>query len=289
MSQRISIKSGICLFCVATIIISPAGQFCPAMELLGSPSAGMKQGWLSVGADLAYSVDDLELSNGTWRDYIDGVFDGDGKTSDLTIKDFKTNSGYANLSYGVTDFFEVFARMGGSKARFGDSIWRNSEKFHSEAEPAFGIGCKVTFLDLNNSEYSYFKLGAIFQADTAEYNGQLYADNWAKMGWTPDYVEVRMTQLKIAFGADCTLAEGFSVYGGPFLHFISGEFYDDTYMVDGGGSLLNTEYKWDIKEDSAFGGYVGLRGELAGIYSLTFEFQHTASADVIGISLGCQF
>jgi hypothetical protein len=251
--------------------------------MLGAPVADRQMGCLDMDCGFAYSSVDLSLENGRYKDYVDGVFDSQGRTIDFTITNFKTNYGYVGLNYGITDFVEAYTRVGGSKAWFGDSIWEDSEEFDSDTVLAFGIGLKVSFFEQEN-----LKLGVLFNLDAAHYDGQLSARHWAASGWTPDYIDMKLAQCKLAVGADCKLAEGFSLYGGPLLHFIGGRMDDETYMVDE-GYLMNTSYRWDIKEDSVFGGYIGAKAELAGIYFMAFEFQHTASADTAGLSLGLRF
>ncbi len=284
MSEKPAYTRFTYLFCAVLLLIFSAGRFCSAMEMLGAPVAGQQMGSFDIGGGFTYSVVDLSIENGKWKEYVDGVFDSQGRTIDFTIEDFKTSNGYSSISFGVTDYVEAFARMGGSKAWFGDSIWEDSEEFDSDTELAFGVGLKVTFFEQEN-----LKLGGLFNVDTVHYDGQLNARHWAASGWAPDYVDIRLAQFKLAVGADYMLMEGFSVYGGPYVHFIDGRMDDETYMADSEGALVNTSYHWDIKEDSVFGGYIGAKAELAGIYFLAFEFQHTASADTAGLSLGLRF
>ena len=66
---------------------------------------------------------------------------------------------------------------------------------------------------------------------------------------------------------------------------------DDTVggSITGLGELLNSEYSWDINEDSVFGGYVGAQLEVAEGCSVNGEYQKTAAADAFGASILWRF
>jgi hypothetical protein len=271
-------------FYMSALISIILGFYCPgvfALDPMGPPSTDIEQGQFKLGAEYSHSNMNLELNNGIWIEYLDGIFYDEGDAVDLTIKNFKTNRGYINIGYGIVDNCETFLRLGGSKARFGDSIWEDSEKFNSRAEPAIGLGVKATFFE----EYN-LKLGGLLQANWAGYDGKLNAKHWA----SPDFVEADIAEIQIAVGLTCALSDCVSVYGGPFLHFIDGELEDIFSEVDPvSGGLLKSKYSWDIEQDSTFGGYLGTQMELAENCSLNIEFQHTAAADAFGANVFFRF
>jgi hypothetical protein len=59
-------------------------------------------------------------------------------------------------------------------------------------------------------------------------------------------------------------------------------------MIDG-GQLLNSQYTWDINEDSVFGGYLGVQLEFTEGCFVNVEYQKTAAADAFGASLMFRF
>lgn len=275
-------KTGKLYMSVFTSII--CGFYCSvafALDPLGPPSSDIEQGQFKIGTDYSHSNMDLKLNNGIVIEYLDGFFYGWDEAVDLTLKNFKVNRGYANLGYGIADNFEAFFRLGGSSAEFGDSIWEDSEKFDSRAEPAAGFGVKATFFEEHN-----LKLGGLIQANWAGYDGKLNAKHWA----SSDFVEIDITEIQFAVGVTCILSYRVSVYGGPFLHFIDGELNDVYSEVDTDtGGLLTSDYSWDIEQDSTFGGYLGTQMELAENCSLNIEFQHTAAANAFGASIAWRF
>jgi len=260
------------------------GFFCPAvfaLDPMGPPATDIEKEQFKIGVDYSHSNMDLELNNGTWIEYLDGIFYDWGEAVDLTLKSLKINRGYANFGYGIVDNCEVFLRLWGSNVKFGDSIWEDSEKFNSRAESAIGFGVKATFFEECN-----LKLGGLLQANWAELDGKLYAKHWA----ASDFVEADIAEIQIAVGATCMLSDRVSVYGEPFLHFIDGELKDIFSEVDTGtGGLLTSEYSWDIEKDSAFGGYLGTQVKITQNCSLNIEFQHTAAADAFAAGVACRF
>ncbi len=262
-------------------IVGLGGATAVALDSMGPPSANIEHRQFIIGADFSHSNTDLELNNGVWTEYLDGVFYDWGEAVDLKLKDFEINRGYVRLGYGISDNCEAFFRIGGSSAEFGDSIWEDSEKFDSKAEPALGFGVKATFFDGGN-----FKLGGLLQTNRAGFDGKLNAPHWA----ASDFVEVDMVEVQIAAGITLILSDSVSIYCGPFAHFIDGELDDTFSAIDSEtGGLLTSRYLWDIEEDSAFGGYLGTQMELSENCSLNMEFQHTAAADAFGAGIIWRF
>ena len=149
----------------------------------------------------------------------------------------------------------------------------------SHTEFAIGCGIKATFYDDDN-----LKLGGLFQASWAEFDGKLNAAHWA----AADFVEMSITEIQVAVGPTYKLADRISVYGGPFFHFIVGDLDDEFSEVSGGG-LLNSKYSWDVDESSIFGGYIGAQVDIAENSSFNIEYQHTAGADALIVSLLWRF
>ncbi len=261
----------------AVMIVSLGSSTVLALDPLGPPAAGLEQGQFKMGVDFSQSEMDLELSEGVWVEFLDGIFFDSGEATTFTLKDFEINRVYANFGYGLADNCEAFLRLGGTDGRFGDSLWEDSEEFESSSDLAVGGGIKATFFEAGG-----LKLGGLFQANWAEFDGQLSAPHWA----ASDFVEVDIAEVQIAVGASYTWADRVSVYGGPFFHFVSGDLDDTFSEVDAGsGDLLTSEYLWQIDEDSVFGGYFGVQLEVAEGCSFNVEYQRTAAADAFGASL----
>ncbi len=250
-----------------------------ALDPMGPPTAGLRQGQLKEGIEYSYGTMDLKLNEGTWIEHLDGVFYDSGNANSLTLKNFKTNKAYFNLGYGIIDGLDAFLRLGATTVTFGDSIWEDAEKFDNNADFTVGCGIKATFY-----ENDKLKLGGLFQANWAEFDGRLSAAHWA----AADLVEMSITEIQVAVGPTYKLAEHISIYGGPFFHFVIGDLDDEFSQVSEGG-LLTSKYSWDVDESSNFGGYIGAQVDIAENLSFNIEYQQTASADALSAGLIWRF
>ncbi|MBN2591242.1 MAG: hypothetical protein JXA96_15365 [Sedimentisphaerales bacterium] len=252
-----------------------------AMDIMGPPTAEHEQGWFDIGIEYSHTKMDIDLYNGYYTDFLDGALYDWGDAQEITFKDLKINRTYVRFGYGITDNAEVFLRLGGLNAKFGDTIWEDSEKFSSSAELAAGAGVKLTFYDEGN-----LKLGGLFQFSTASFDGQLESPNWL----TSDFVEVEMTEVQIALGASCKCNENLTIYGGPFLHFINGDISDNMSVLSTSpAGLLTSEFEWDIEQSSVFGGCIGAQISFSEQSSFNIEYQQTADASTFGMGLVFKF
>jgi len=262
-----------------SFMLMVGGSAAFALDPMGPPTAGLRQGQLKEGIEYSYGTMDLKLNEGTWIEHLDGVFYDAGNADSLTLKNFKTNKAYFNLGYGIIDGLDAFLRLGGTTATFGDSIWEDAEEFDNHADFTVGCGIKATFY-----EDDKLKLGGLFQASWAEFDGRLSAAHWA----AADLVEMSIAEIQVAVGPTYKLADNISIYGGPFFHFVVGDL-DDEFNEASGGSLLTSKYSWDLDESSNFGGYIGAQVDIAENFSFNIEYQHTAAADALSAGLIWRF
>jgi len=264
---------------VAGLVVA---MFCSAafgLDPMGPPMSTLRQGQYSYGVDYSYSKMDFELTGGTWVEHLDGTFFDAGDAESFTLKDFKMHKAYFTLGYGLADNAEVFFRLGGADANFGDSIWEDYETFESDTSVAVGGGIRATFY-----EQGKMKFGGLFQTSWTKFDGELWADHWV----AADSVEIELMEIQAALGLTCELTEGSYIYGGPFFHYVRGEL-EDRFSEDLGGSLLSSKYSWDVEERSTLGGYVGLQVGLGGNASFNVEYLHTSSADAVCANLTLRF
>ena len=265
-------------FAMAILCISGPAAF--AVGLMGPPSAGLKQQDFKIGADYSYTKMDLEFNDGEYVEYLDGWFDVSGPRSDLKLKDIKTNTVYVNMGYGVTDIFEVFLRLGGTNAEFsGSNFWATGEEFDSNIDFAIGGGIKATFY-----EEGKLKIGGLIQADWSDLDGAIRPKEWPV---ADDTVQFDLAQVQIAVGPSYKLTDMISIYGGPFLHFVRGDWEDVYNYIDVG--LITSKNTWTVEEDSYFGIYIGTQMEITENSAFVIEYQHTSSADTVGASIAVQF
>ena len=276
-----------------------------ALDPLGPPTAGLKAGKLSTSLEYQYSEMDLKLTNLKERE--SSVEDGVLQYSDLykyestKLKNLTQNKVYSNIGYGVADNWEIFLRLGGTDAR---TSWNElevgdpesstyKEGFDGSAAFAWGLGTKVTFYQQDKLD-----LGALVQihftnldvTTTEKYLGESglpESDTYDR--------ELDMTEIQIALGPDYKLSETLSIYGGPFFDYVRGHYsYKETerYSETGEGTsvyVYRDNYHGKISEESCFGAYVGLKGDLSENLKVQSEFQFTGDAWAFGASVGWKF
>ena len=208
-----------------------------ALDTMGPPTAGLMQGQWSIGLDYSSS----QMHNN---------FKYEGETS--KVKGNRVEKTYANLGYGVADTWEVYGRLGASKAEaYG------LEFVFGGYRPAWGLGTKATFAQDGN-----LKWGALFQISW----------NQSKLEWNDggDYEKMKWYEYQIAVGPTYKLTDKVSIYGGPYYNVLDG----DTTTRTANGAILR---------DGHIGGYIG--GQFAVNDNLALNAEYQLSTDESGLGL----
>ena len=260
---------------LALIMVGLSGSNVFAMDLLGPPTAEIEIGKFRGGIEYSLSSMDLELIEGNTNAYQNGEPLYSGPVASLTIEDFEVNTLYANVGYGIFENCEAFLRMGSANANFTDS----EDEFDSKFNFAVGGGAKATFY-----EGFDWKIGGVFQINWAEMDGEL--DSPSGSVPQPQFIDITTTEMQIALGATYMWTGWLSIYGGPFAHFISGDFdYKFTQYNQITEEYDTGETSWEINEGPTYGGYIGVQFKFAKNYSANLEFQYTSNANVIGANV----
>lgn len=267
------------LLALAFMIIGLGSSNVFAMDLLGPPTAELEKGMFRGGIDYSFSNMDLELIEGEGSIYFDNaiVFEGDMESE--IIKDFKVNTLYATVGYGIIENYEVFLRMGIANATFGDTLLEEGEDFESNFNFAIGGGFKATVYEGFN-----LKIGGVFQINWAELDGQLDSSSWDVP--QPHLVEISTTEMQLAMGVTYLYSSRISIYGGPLIHFISGNFdYKFSRFRPDDGFTDTREYSWEINEGPTYGGYIGTQIEIVKNSTANLEYQQTSNGNVFGVNV----
>ncbi len=265
------------LFGFMLIIFGLCSSNAFALDLMGPPTAEIEKGAFRAGIEYSFSDMDLKLKEGKGTTYRNGELLGSGPIPSETIKDFEVNTLYATIGYGIFENCEGFLRMGAANATFGDSLWNEREDFESDLDFAIGAGIKMNFY----KEFNW-RIGGVIQINRAELDGKLDSSSWTIP--QPQLVEISTTEIQIAIGATYMHSKRLSIYGGPFTHFISGDFdFEFNKIID--GEFYVGDYSWEINEGPTFGGYLGAQIELYKNISANLEYQYSSDASVLGAGL----
>jgi hypothetical protein len=195
------------------------------------------------------------------------------------------------ISYGAYETIDVFACVGLSDATDdmtedlaagGDgNKYTGMECGHGFA---YGLGARATFWQ--EGDIVWGGLVQILWENPSE--GDIDLTSSASAVNPPDAsrlsgdAEIDLQEIQVAVGPTVQL-QGFSVYGGPFLHFVTGDL--DVEVTGKDSSLTDNRVKLsqDIREECEFGFFAGGQGEVDADTSWFVEFQITGDAWGIGI------
>lgn len=262
---------------LALLILSLYSSNAFSLDFMGPPTAETAKGTFRGGIEYTFTDMDLELIEGKGTTYFEEELIGPYDLASETISGFEMNTIYATVGYGVFENCEAFLRIGAVNATFGDSLWDQGEDYDSDIDFAVGAGIKMNFY----KEFNW-KIGGLIQINRLELDGKLDSSSWTIP--QPHIIDISTSEMQIAIGASYMYSRRLSIYGGPFAHFISGDFDYEYIQVDG-ADFVTSELSWEISEGPTFGGYLGAQISLSGNNSANFEFQHSSDADVIGASL----
>ncbi|MFB0552301.1 MAG: hypothetical protein ACETWQ_03205 [Phycisphaerae bacterium] len=243
-------KTVLYLLCVAVVLSGLLSSSALALTPLGPPKAGLKQKQHNLGFVFASSEMNLKVS---------------GYGLSETLPDIESNAYLVKAGYGLSDGCELYTLLG--LADF------SAEDFDGDSQLAWGFGTKFTVAQKNSVTW-----GGLFQMCSLSAEGSVSGDV-PGYGWQTIDLDVQLFDIQIAFGPTYT-QESFSIYGGPFLHFIEG---------DMDVSLLGVTGTVDVEQESEFGGYIGAQFDLAESSSLFVEYQVTGDASAIAAGFVWRF
>lgn len=229
-----------------------------ALNLLGPPTAELSKGQFEFTLEHSHSRFALDF------DYTGGS----GVMADFKRSRMKMDNIAGRIGYGINDNIEGFAYLGWAQVINSES----SSRLDADGS-LYGLGAKFTFL-----EYYLVKWGAQIQANLTKTDG-----SWSRPNWTGD-VDVDFMQIILAGGINYELTRYASMYGGPFCYYLSGEKeYVEISPIPGWFE------KYDFKNRTNIGFYVGLQMDVPTDAKLNFEYQKTAHDNMLSLGLAWRY
>jgi hypothetical protein len=267
-----------------------------ALDPMGPPTAGLKQGQWSAGLEYGYSEGDFKHDGDySWAiDFDDdGDFDfGDTVKEKFELKDGKMNKTYFNLGYGITENWEAFVRVGGAdreikrpahEGEFGGVV--SDTLFDSDTGLSVGFGTKVTL-----HETESLKVGVLAQASWASVD---YSVTYSGVGpyWAvPTEGEIDFWEMQFALGVTRKLSDKFSVYGGPFYYIFDGDYdFKGTGVWGSDDDPMALKGSYDVEQDSEWGGFLGAQVDITENAAFRAECQVTGDAVALGTGVVWRF
>lgn len=283
---------------LALAVIVMAGGVLGSVALaggpLGPPKAYVGQGkWL---VDFEYAREEMDmkacgmLSYGLDSDGGEGVsLDWTGLVDRFKIKDLGSNLFFASLAYGLCDTWDVYVRLGMADAKDDVGQYFTSAEYNFDGSYGFawGVGARATIC-----ERGPWSFGAVSQVTWVNPDDDKVSYAYPpEVGVTSDVIdgeiELDWRQFQVGLGVTYQ-ADGWWVYGGPCWFFVNGDFdFDATEtVVEEGepGNVWTDSMKgtFDLREESEFGGWIGVGCQLARATTCYAEVQLYDDAWVLG-------
>ena len=225
-----------------------------AIDFMGPPNTQLKKGQTSVG--LIYSL--------TERD-----FNINGNGVSKTLHNVRSDRYYANLIFGLEDWWELGFRYGAADTDCHD------KKFTGGVEFAWGVGTKFTL-----TEDEDVKWGGLFQMNWFQ-TDERYNTNLTEYGLSTGKYYVETEGYEMLFAAGPTFQKrGWKLYGGPFAYLVDGDF---------DATLSGTTTHFKLQQEEIFGGYIGAIFTLIENTTFTIECAANGDGTSVGALLGWKF
>jgi len=255
-----------------------------ALDPLGSAADKLQKGQFGIGVDYSDSEMDFK-SKGRSKLAIHNLTLGSlvgiqSEKQSLILDGVKVKKTYANFGYGITDNLEAFLRVGAAEAD-----WRDDGDTHL----SLGLRTSLTFYEKDAMKFSALAQYSWAESDfdSLPLTTMVGGTSYPLIMWG----DLSLHEIQISMGPTYELTEGVSLYGGGFFHLMDGS-------LDLKGSLTTSglpqfrydmDSSYDIDQVSELGIYIGTRIKTSNNISWSIEYQHTNSADAIGMRLLWRF
>jgi hypothetical protein len=280
----------IVLLAVIVVVIGLSGSIVMALPPMGPPRALVGQDRWAVGVGFSHSQMDLDAFGTTLVDTGAG-FVVPADYSRHKLEDLTSNMLLGRISYGAYETVDVFVCLGLSDAQ--DDITEDlatggdGNKYSGldcSAGFAYGLGARATFWQ--EGDVVWGGLVQVLWENPGDGNISLTSSpsavNPPDASHLEGDVELDLQEIQVAVGPTIRL-EGFSVYGGPFLHVVTGDLDVDVSGLDLTSATNRVKLSQDVHQESEFGAFAGAQGEMDQDTSWFVEFQITGDAWGVGI------
>jgi hypothetical protein len=286
---------------VVLVVVGLCSTAALALDPMGPATAGLKQGQFSAGLDYAYSQMELK-HDGSYSWDVDYGSYTDTVPLKYKHEDTQMHKAYFNLGYGVADWLEAFLRLGGanlygkrtprySEGVDGPDTWLDETIYDSSTGFAYGFGGKATVWEPSPE----LKVGVLAQASWANVDYDIWftgVDDLGNLWGVQSPGQLDFWEVQIALGVTYQLAPKFSVYGGPFYYWFSGDFdHKGSGMYDPENLDYDMAIKgsYDVEDVGCFGGYLGAQIAVTDNIAWNAECQGAKGALALGTSLVWKF
>ena len=266
---------------VTAALVSVASGGAP----MGPPTAFLGEGRWSVGAEYGYEQARMNSSGTVTERFLD-----DSEffwTQSFEIDDLKSNMVFGTLGFGLSDNWDIFARVGASDAKGRilvppadtDALARQDDTDGSFGF-AWGAGTRATFCRTGPWSFGGLMQVTWFHPGDSSFTvaDPLIPDE----SWVGD-ASLSYWQAQAALAAVYQV-DALRFWAGPFLQFVRGDMdFNGNAVLNEGGGVSTIRWSSKLEESSQIGGHVGLNLELADEWNLWVEGQITGDSWLVGV------
>lgn len=275
---------------VVFMAVGACSSLALALPPMGPPRATLGRGQWAVDFEYAHQKMELDSFGKTRETQEKQGFEwSECYYTEYKIEDLKSDMFFGSLSYGICDNWDIFVRLGKADAK--GEITETQEcgrdgseysRFDTGRESVWGFGARVTFCGDENLTW-----GGLLQmtwAGSFESSVSLRND--------PNFsgdAKLEFWEIQVAAGPSWQ-QDDFWIYGGPFLHFVKGDLDINGATIDPITTLdLLIKSSQDVREESQFGGYLGVQWDAFEDASFYAEYQFTGDAWGVGLGFVWRF
>lgn len=285
----------IALLAVVLTIVGVCSSVVSALPSMGPPKAMIGMDQWNVGLGYSYSSMDLEASGESREDPGSGIIWGPWLSSKHDIQGLTSNLVLGQLGYGVSESVDISLYVGAADAQ--DDMKESTggvypgDKYtglDSSFGFAWGLGARATFW--KDGDVTWGGLLQVIWENPSEGDISLNPEPPILPNPLTGDAELDLREIQVAVGPTVQF-ETFSVYGGPFFHFVDGTIEASVSGLNSTGILPldRVELSEDIEQESELGAYAGLLGEADAETSWYAECRLTSDAWGLGVGVVRKF
>ncbi|MFH1370902.1 MAG: hypothetical protein ABII09_06415 [Planctomycetota bacterium] len=273
------------LLWIVSVVITFVGTSM-AIDFMGPPTAGLKEGQWKIGYTYHHSENDLLVDYSKY--YVNGVkYKID--LEDVEIDDIKVTRNYVTFNYGLADDrMEIYGFLGAADTESGTFSGIGEDvKFSGDQDFAFGVGTKVTTNIYDNVDWgilaqaSWIRSSDTVQSFSGTYEGHTYSGKYD--------VEFDAVEIQVAAGPTIKIRKDWKVYGGVVGYWLYGDLEEKISGTVDGTPAGSLKLCGDLKQDSAFGGYIGTQIDLFKNAAIAAEYANTGDSEGFGVNVSWKF
>jgi hypothetical protein len=201
------------------------------------------------------------------------------------INDLTSNTFFGTLAYGISDNWDVFARLGAADGKdkivalaASPTALERQANFEGSFGFAWGAGTRATFCRSGPWSFGGLMQVTWFRPGNSDFSvvDPIQPDE----SWVGD-AKLNYWQAQASLAAAYQL-DKLRLWAGPFLQFVRGNMDFSGNGVLNGSNLSTISWTSKVQESSQVGGHVGVNWELCDQFDLWVEGQITADSWLVG-------